>query len=105
MDWVLIAGGVFAATLGVLAYRRIWTNWIRPVTAGHYGYSVGFGFLPIGIAAISIGLAIGLLAADWRAEAFVAAAIGTFATVVFAVSLFWMPQFLLPAWFKTLKGC
>lgn len=104
MNWVLIVIGVIAAALGVFAYLRVWRNWIRPVAPGHYGYSVGFGFLLFGIAAIAIGISSWLLAAELRSAAVVVGAIGALAMLSFAVSLFWMPRFLLPAWFKTLKG-
>ncbi|SEM93752.1 hypothetical protein E3O25_09530 [Cryobacterium sp. TMT1-3] len=104
MNWSLIGIGLVALTLGTLAYRRIWSNWIRPVTPGHYGYSVGFGFIFMGFAAIILSATDSALAADSRALTLVLFTIGFLSMLTFAMSLFWLPRFLLPGWFKTLKG-
>ncbi|MDJ0347914.1 hypothetical protein [Cryobacterium sp. PH29-G1] len=104
MNWILIGIGLVALTLGTLAYRRIWSSWIRPVTPGHYGYSVGFGFIYLGFAAIVFSATDTALAADSRILALILFTIGVLSVLTFTVSLFWLPRFLLPIWFTTLKG-
>ncbi|MDJ0337641.1 hypothetical protein [Cryobacterium sp. PH31-O1] len=104
MSWILLGIGLLALTLGTLAYRRIWSNWIVPVTPGHYGYSVGFGFVFMGFAAIILSATSAALADEARVLAVVLGTIGVLSMLAFAVSLFWMPLVLLPGWFKTLKG-
>lgn len=104
MNWFLFGFGLLVLTLGALAYGRVWSNWIRPVTPGHYGYSVGFGFAFFGLAAITLSATGSALAADARVLAVVLGAIGGLSLLTFGVSLFWLPRFLLPAWFRSLKG-
>ncbi|TFD91448.1 hypothetical protein [Cryobacterium serini] len=103
MSWILLGIGLLALTLGTLAYRRIWNNWIVPVTPGHYGYSVGFGFTFLGLAAIVLSAGPLALAAEARAFTLVLGAIGALSMLTFTMSLFWLPRFLLPGWFRTLK--
>lgn len=104
MSWILLGIGLLALTLGTLAYRRLWSNWIVPVTPGHYGYSVGFGFVFMGSAAIILSATSAALAAEARVLTVVLGTIGVLSLLVFTMSLFWLPRFLLPGWFKTLKG-
>lgn len=104
MNWTLLGFGLLTLTLGALAYRRIWINWIRPVTPGHYGYSVGFGSAFLGIAAITFSAADAADAPGLRALSLVLAGVGALSMLTFAASLFWLPRFLLPSWFRTLKG-
>lgn len=104
MNWALLGFGLLTLTLGALAYRRVWTNWILPVPPRRYGYSVGFGFAYLGLAATLMSAADAALAADARVLTFVLGAVGTLNMLTFAVSLFWLPRFLLPSWFRSLKG-
>ena len=104
MTWILSGGGILALLFGTLAYTRHWRNWIGPVAPGQYGYSVGFGFVFFGAAALAVGAANAMLEAGLTVAAYITGALGACSMLVFVVSLFWLPRALLPGWFKTAKG-
>jgi hypothetical protein len=101
MTWMT---GVFAVALaigGMLAYRGVWRSWaLRPL-----GYGTGFMllYLAIAIGGIQVSaLIMSLGGAAWLAAVFLA--LGTASLILAVVSLVWLPRFLTPAWFRSVRA-
>lgn len=97
---IAMIGPLFIAG-GVLAYTGVWKGWIR-VRRG-YGSTIGFAWFWLGLA-----FTIGALA---TAVDDISAAIATLVLVIAVipflvalVGLFWLPTFLLPSWYRVLRG-
>ncbi len=100
-----MTGGLFVSILflagGIVAYTGLWKGWIR-VRRG-FGATIGFAWLWLGL-----GFAMGtlaLLVEPYSRPAFFALiGLGAALLVVAAVGFFWLPRFLLPQWFRVLRG-
>ncbi|MDQ1136732.1 hypothetical protein QE410_001531 [Microbacterium sp. SORGH_AS 1204] len=96
-----IVGSVVFLLLGALAYSGRWKGWIR-VRRG-YGSTMGFAWLWLGLAFAVCTVAL-LTEPYSRPAFFVLCAAAAFLLVVSLVAMFWLPRFLLPAWFRVLRG-
>ena len=101
MTFLSDAFTIALAVGGILAYRGVWRSW-----AFHSpGYGVGFMLLYVAIAfgagRISV-LLLPLGGMKWLAAVFLFIAIGSM--ILALVSLIWLPKFLLPTWFRTVRG-
>ena len=96
-----ILGSVVFLLLGALAYSGRWKGWIS-VRRG-YGSTMGFAWLWLGLAFAAA--TVGLLAQPYSRLAFlVLCVVAAVLLVVSVVAMFWLPRFLLPAWFRVLRG-
>ncbi|MBM3717332.1 MAG: hypothetical protein FJW64_16710 [Actinobacteria bacterium] len=96
----LIVGIAFLA-LGVVAYSGVWKGWIR-VRRG-YGSTIGFAWLWLGLSFTTASVATSMAAAS-RPLLLVLLAVAAVLLVVAIVGFFWLPPFLLPAWYRVLRG-
>lgn len=96
----LIVGLAFLA-MGVLAYTGTWKGWIR-VRRG-YGSTIGFAWLWLGLSFTTASVAL-LFASASRPLFTVLLAVAAVLLVVAIVGFFWLPRFLLPAWYRVLRG-
>lgn len=94
-------GGLVFLVLGVLAYSGGWKGWIS-VRRG-FGSTMGFAWLWLGLA-FTAGTAALLVQPSSRPAFFFLCAVAALLLVVSIIAMFWLPRFLLPAWFRTLRG-
>lgn len=96
-----LLSGLFFGALGILAYTGVWKGWIRVVRG--FGSTIGFACLWVGLAFLAgvLASAVDGTSAVASTILFVVAAILLGITVV---GLFWLPQFLLPRWYRVLRG-
>ena len=100
MIWVTDIGAIAMAIGGVLAYRGVWRSWaFRPL-----GFGLGFMLLYIAVAYWAIRVAGPLLAGGVKLLAAVFLFIGIGSMILAMVSMIWLPKFLLPTWFRTVRG-
>ncbi|WZH36420.1 MAG: hypothetical protein PIR02_16910 [Microbacterium enclense] len=93
--------GVLFLVLGVIAYTGIWKGWIR-VRRG-FGSTIGFAWLWLGAAFTTAAVAV-LVQAYSRAAFFALLGVAAVLLIIAVVGAFWLPRFLLPAWYRTLRG-
>lgn len=86
---------------GVVSYTGVWKGWI---TVGRgFGSTIGFASLWLGLA-FAVGT-IGLLVSPYsRLAFFMLAGVAAALLVVALVGFFWLPAFLLPRWYRVLRG-
>ncbi|MDI9890380.1 hypothetical protein [Microbacterium sp. IEGM 1404] len=96
-----LLGGILFLAGGIVAYTGTWKGWIR-VRRG-FGATIGFAWLWIGLALL-VGAAALLVESASRPAFFVLIGVAAVLLSVGAVGLFWLPRFLLPAWFRVLRG-
>ncbi|MGC0370795.1 hypothetical protein [Microbacterium sp. SLBN-111] len=97
---VALTGPIFLA-MGIVAYSGVWKGWIR-VRRG-YGSTMGFAWFWLGLAFTIAALAMAIDDISLPA----AMTLLIVAVVPFLVALlgfFWLPRFLLPSWFRVLRG-
>jgi len=95
---LLIVVGALLLVPGLLAYTGAWRRWSDP-TVLHW---------PFGLAWAGVGLAlVGAGALLWSTSAPVADVVqqvGLAVCVLGIVFAFWLPQFLLPRWYRDAKS-
>lgn len=96
----LLLGAVFLV-LGVVAYTGRWKGWIRARRG--FGSTIGFAWLWLGAAFAMASVAL-LVESYSREVFFVLLGVAAVLLVVAIVGAFWLPRFLLPTWYRTLRG-
>ena len=95
-----LIGPVFVV-MGVVAYSGAWKGWIR-VRRG-YGSTMGFAWLWIGLAFTIAALAMAIEGIS-RSAAMTLLIVAVVPFAVALVGFFWLPKFLLPSWYRVLRG-
>lgn len=96
-----VVGGLVFVVAGIVAYTGLWKGWIR-VRRG-YGSTIGFASLWLGLSFSVAGVAV--LVDDYsRIAAMILIGVAGVLFVLAAVGFFWLPTFLLPRWYRVLRG-
>ncbi len=94
--FVLIVGLAFVG-IGLACYLGLWRSWASP---GRGWFAPGFGCLYVGVAIVLSSLLI-LVVDSWPTATVIAGVVAM--TALYAIgllSLFWLPAFLTPRWFR-----
>lgn len=97
MSAVVLFGAAAFVVLGLLAYTGVWRRWM--VSARGYGTYMGFSIFYIGIALITGALAVSVAPANRTLFIFLSA-VAAVIMLVAIVGFWWLPNFLLPRWFR-----
>ena len=92
-------GLVFIAT-GIACYLGRWRSWATP---GRAWYAPGFGILYAGIGMLVAGLLVLVLDELPRPVVIAGLVLMTAFFALAILSLFWLPAFLTPRWFREQK--
>ena len=96
-----IVGGLVFVLAGIVAYTGLWKGWIR-VRRG-YGSTIGFAWLWLGLSFSTAGAAV-LVDDSSRAASTILVGAAGLLFVIAVVGFFWLPAFLLPRWYRILRG-
>lgn len=96
-----LLGALIFLTWGVVSYTGAWKGWIG-VRRG-YGATIGFASLWLGLA-FALGTVALAVESFWRPAFFVLSGVAAILLVIAIVGFFWLPRFLLPKWFRALRG-
>lgn len=100
-----MTGGLLMALLfvggGIVAYTGVWKGWIR-VRRG-FGATIGFAWLWLGLA-FGVGTVALMVESASRSTFFVLIGFAAVLLLIAIVGFFWLPRFLLPRWFRVLRG-
>lgn len=96
-----LLGALVFLAWGVLSYTGTWKGWIR-VRRG-FGSTIGFASLWLGLAFAVVTVAV-FLESSSRPIFFVLSGIAAALLVIAIIGFFWLPRFLLPEWFRVLRG-
>lgn len=99
MVWVGIVG-VVALILGILSYAGVWRGWA--VRAGWT--NLGFLLFYLGLCGVLLAVGTALQSSGATAVASILLLLGMLAAIMTIVSWFWLPRFLLPGWYRTLRA-
>lgn len=96
-----VLGSLVFLTWGVLSYTGLWKGWIR-VRRG-YGSTIGFASLWLGLA-FAVGTSAIAIGASSGPVFLVLSGIAAALLAVAMIGMFWLPRFVLPEWFRVLRG-
>lgn len=83
---------------GVLAYTGRWQRWAVTTRLG--AYAVGFSLLYFGLAGVCAAIFFALRGTPFLPVGVAFLIVCVPAALVAVLSIFWLPRFLLPRWFK-----